>query len=125
MRRSPDNEYHDPSSLGSLSGALRLWQTVRAAREETSPRHVTFTFSCPTESRADRVAGYLRRRRACVTTRVSQSESTGPEAWQVEGLTHHQIQSLPNLEHLSTWLRTAASSYRVDLVSLTLEPTRI
>jgi hypothetical protein len=120
MKDSRDNEYQDPRALGSLPGALHIWQAVRAACQSSLPQHIAFTFSCPSESRAHRVAGFLRRRLACAATRVSQVVGAGDEAWHVHGSTQREVQSLPNLEQLSTWLRSTASSHQVELVRLTL-----
>jgi len=115
-----DDEYNDPRALGSLSGALRIWQTVGAAHRENTPHHFVFTFRCRGESRAGRVAGFLERRLACVMTMVSRGVGTDHEAWHVHGSTRREIQSLRSLEQLSTWLREAASSHQVDLIRLTL-----
>jgi hypothetical protein len=120
MNDSCDNEYHNPSELGSLSGALRIWRTVAAAHRENSPHHFVFTFCCRSESRADRMAGFLRRSLACAMTRVSRGVGADHEAWHVHGSTRREIQSLRSLEQLSTWLRSAAGSHQVDLIRFTL-----
>jgi hypothetical protein len=115
-----DNEYQDPSAHGSLSGSLRMWQAARADGEETVRQQLVFTLDCPSESRAARVAGYLRRSLDCAMVRVDRSSGTGAETWQVEGSTRFEIQSLVKLERLSTWLRRSASRHQVHLVGLTL-----
>ncbi len=120
MNDSRDNEYHNPRALGSLSGALRIWQTVGAAHREDSPHHFVFAFRCRSESRAGRVAGFLQRRLACAMTRVSRGVGADRQAWHVHGSTRREIQSLRSLEQLSTWLREAASSHQVDLIRFSL-----
>jgi hypothetical protein len=95
-----------------------MWQGVRADGQESARQHLVFTLSCPSESRAARVAGYLRRSLACAAVRVDRSP--GSDTWQVEGSTHFEIQSLTTLERLSTWLRRSASRHQVYLVGLAL-----
>lgn len=120
MFDSRDNEYQDPTAPGSLSAALSLWQAVRAGQQESVPKHLAFTLSCPSEARADRVAGHLRRRVGCTTTSVRPRPDTDRSAWQVRGSTRLEIQSLTSLEHLLTWLRRSAGRHQVDLVHLAL-----
>lgn len=118
MTPSADNEYHDPESVGSLRGAMDMWLALRAAGRDGVAAPIRFTLLCSSESRARRVAGFLRRRISCHMTRVQDHPGTGQAAWQVQGSTHAQIQSLTNLEHLWTWLRRAADSHQVDLVEV-------
>ena len=117
--RTRDDEYHDPGVKGSLSGSLGMWLTVRADGREAVHHNLVFTLSCPSESRADRVAGYLRRSLACGAVTVGRSPADH-DAWQVEGSTHFEIQSLSRLERLSSWLRRSAGRHQVYLVGLTL-----
>lgn len=123
MSNPRDNEYHDPSASGSLSGVLRIWQQMHAAPVAEHSRHVAFTFSCQGEARASRVAAFLRRRLACALTMVTPGARDGRGTWLVHGSTHRQIQSLPNLEHLSSWLRKTAHSHQVELVRFALVAT--
>ncbi len=120
VNRARDNEYHDPRTLGSLSGSLRMWQGVRPEVKEEVPHHLTFTLSCPSESRANRVAGHLRRSLACGVVRVSRVEAPGEPGWQVQGSTHFEIQTLARIERLSSWLRRSAGQHQVYLVGLDL-----
>jgi len=115
-----DNEYQDSQAVGSVVGALGLWQALVAADDEARPRQLAFTLVCSSESRASRVAGYLRRHHACAVTRVSRVEARHREDWRVEGATRYEVQSLANLEGLFTWLRGAANSHQVKLVSLAM-----
>jgi hypothetical protein len=115
-----DNEYQDSQAVGSVVGALILWQALVAADNEARPQQLAFTLACSSESRASRVAGFLRRHRACAVTRVSRVEARHPEDWHVQGTTRHEVQSLANLEALFTWLRGAANSHQVKLVSLAM-----
>ncbi len=118
MTTSRDNEYHDPRALGSLSDALRIWQSLEAEQQDRRPHHLVFRFSCPSEARANRVASFLRRRLACADASVTPGPAHA--TWHVHGSTDQEIQSLPNLEHLSAWLRGAAMKYQVRLIDFTL-----
>ena len=115
-----DNEYHDPGAMGSLSGSLRMWQGVRPEVQEDVPHHLVFTLSCPSESRANRVAAHLRRSLACAAVQVSRVEAPGVPGWQVRGSTHFEIQTLTRIERLSAWLRRSAGQHQVYLVGLAL-----
>jgi hypothetical protein len=115
-----EDEYHDPRAMGSLSGSLRMWQGVRPAGQEEVPHHLIFTLSCPSESRANRVAGHLRRSLACAAVRVSRVDGPGDSGWQVRGSTHFEIQTLARIERLSAWLRRSAGQHQVYLVGLAL-----
>jgi hypothetical protein len=115
-----EDEYHDPRAMGSLSGSLRMWQGVRPAEQEEVPHHLIFTLSCPSESRANRVAGHLRRSLACAAVRVSRVEGPADSGWQVRGSTHFEIQTLARIERLSAWLRRSAGQHQVYLVGLAL-----
>jgi hypothetical protein len=115
-----DNEYQNPDEHGSLSGSLRMWQAVRADGQETVQQQLVFTLHCPSESRADRVARYLRRSLDCATVGVGRSPGADRDVWRVEGSTRFEVQSLRRLERLSTWLRRSASRHQVYLVDLAL-----
>lgn len=117
---SRDDEYQDPREHGSLSGSLRMWQAVRADGQEATRQQLVFTLSCPSESRADRVAKHLRRSLDCAMVCVDRSPGADRHVWQVEGSTRFEIQSLSRLERLSTWLRRSASRHQVYLVGLAL-----
>ncbi len=118
MNPPRDDEYQDPRLMGSLVGAFHAWQVLVDAADQVEPQHLAFAFSCPSESRARRVAAFLRRRIACETTRVSHVDGRTRDEWRVDGVTRHEIQSLRNLERLFTWLRTAAQSHQVALIGL-------
>ena len=120
MIQRGDNEYQDPNAPGSLVSTLRLWQALVAEEHAAIPQYVSFTLQCKGEARANRLASGLRRRLACKTATVSRAGADGVERWQVVGVTHRQLQSLENLEHVSSWLRAAAVSYQVDLVRMSL-----
>ena len=118
MNPKLNTEYQDPRLPGSLSRALQAWQILVARRCEGNPQHIAFTFSCPSESRAHRVAGFLRRRLVCGATTVSRIEGGSRDEWHVDGKTRYQMQSLRNLEHLFTWLRGTAHRHQVQLIDL-------
>lgn len=121
MSHSPDNEYQDPFAPGSLVSTLRIWQALQAAHQDDVPQYVSFALHCVGEARAQRLASGLRRRVGCKTTFVRRVDDTsGRQMWQVEGVTHSTLQSLQNLEHVSSWLRAAAVSYQVDLVRMSV-----
>lgn len=113
-----DNEYQDSLAVGSLVGALVLWQALVAANGHDLRQQLAFRLVCPSESRALRVAGFLRRNRACILTRVNYIEAERGGDWRVEGATRHEVQSLANLEALFTWLRRAAQAHQVKLLNL-------
>ncbi|HSA54356.1 MAG TPA: hypothetical protein VLE53_01575 [Gemmatimonadaceae bacterium] len=120
MIHDRDNEYHDPFAPGSLVSTLRLWQALLAGEHAKIPQYVSFALQCTGEARANRLASGLRRRMACKTTIVSRVGESGQDLWQVVGVTYRQMQSLENLEHVSSWLRAAAVSYQVELVRMSL-----
>ena len=122
MATRSDKTYQDPRTAGSLSRALRLWQSLRASCRETVTTQICFTISCWGESRATRVAGFLRRRRACAVTRIHQVAGARRDTWHVHGVMHPAIRSLPDLEATWTWLRRAAHSHQVALLRVTLAP---
>jgi hypothetical protein len=119
MNSFRDNEFQDSRSVGSLRSALGLWQDLLVAGTDSHFRPVVFHLRCASESRAHRVAGFLRRRRACAITRVSW-DPAGEGHWRLDGATRHEVQTLANLEHLFTWLRRAAHSHQVDLATCEL-----
>lgn len=120
MTRRSDKTYQDPSTAGSLSSALRLWKALRARRRETAIAQIAFTLSCWSESRAARVAAFLRRRRACAVTRVHRVAGGTRDAWHVDGSMTPAIHTLTDLEAVWTWLRRAAHSHQVTLLRITL-----
>jgi len=120
MNRTRDNEYQDSRAPGALVGALSLWRALQRNDTHTQPQHLTFALACSSESRALCVAAFLRRNRACATTRVDQIEAHPRTDWRVQGATRREVQSLPNLEGLFTWLREAAHAHQVNLLDLSL-----
>lgn len=118
MRARRDDEYQDSLATGSLVGALALWQSLLAANRHTQPQQLAFGFVCSSESRARRVAAALLRHRACATARVHPTEGKARADWRIEGTTRQEVQSLPNLEGLFTWLTTAAQDHQVTLHDL-------
>jgi len=121
MATRSNKTYQDPSTAGSLSSALRLWQSVHDVPRDTAILHVSFTLSCWGESRATRVAGFLRRRRACAGITVHRVAEARRDTWHVHGSMNPAIQSLSDLEATWTWLRRAAQSHQVDLLRVTLD----
>lgn len=113
---SQETQYQNPRAIGSLSGALAAWQRLRGRRAEATPRRVVFTFSCWSESRARRVAGFLRRRTACAATRVHHVAGASRDTWQVSGSTHPAIHTLASLEAAWSWLRRAGHSHQAVLL---------
>jgi hypothetical protein len=123
MATRSDKTYQDPRVAGSLSGLLRLWQKLRASGDHTATILVTFTLSCWGESRATRVAGFLRRRRTCGETRIHQVAGRRRDMWHVHGSISPTIHSLADLEAIWIWLGRAAQSHQVSLLRITLAPT--
>jgi hypothetical protein len=123
MASRSQKTYQDPGTAGSLSSALRQWRSLCARRRETATTHITFALSCWGESRATRVAGFLRRRRACAVTLLRRVAGTRRDTWQVHGSTHSAIHSLADLEATWTWLSHAARSHQVVLLRVTVAPT--
>ena len=118
--RVRDTRFDDPVAVGSLRSALRLWDgTVRGGSSE-APYSVRFTYTCRSEARALRVAGALRRRKACAAARPVASSRPGSQLWHVQGRTHARPQSLASLGQVSNWLRGLAASHQVSLVRLAL-----
>ncbi len=60
MHRARDNEYQDPTSIGSLPGARGCWLALRAAGAHAIPQQFEFTFACPTLPVAHGLAAFLR-----------------------------------------------------------------
>jgi hypothetical protein len=120
MFKLPEDEYQDPRAVGSLSGALRIWQSVLATATKPGPHNCSFRFSCASELSADRLAQSLRRRQSCETTTVSRVAGERLDTWDVHGYTYPEVPSLSSLERLSTWLRRCGDAYRVKLVQLSL-----
>ena len=120
MTTRSETTYQDPRAVGSLSGLLHLWQRHQASGHDAATSRVTFTLSCWGEARAARVAGFLRRRRACAVTRVHHVRGARRDTWHVHGSMHPAIHSLPDLEAIWTWLRRAAHSHQVNLLRITL-----
>jgi hypothetical protein len=118
-----DKTYQDPRVAGSLSGLLQLWQKLLASGRCPATTQVTFTLSCCGESRATRVAGFLRRRRACAESKVHQVAGGRDDTWHVHGSISPATHSLHDLEAIWTWLRRAAQSHQVSLLRITLAST--
>lgn len=114
--------FQRPGVPGSLSDALRLWQQLRVDQREEAAILLAFTLSCPSESRATRVAGFLRRRNACERARIEPVGGPAGKAWQVRGTMREAVHTLADLEATWTWLREAADSHQVALVSIGLDP---
>jgi hypothetical protein len=122
MAARSNKTYQDPKGAGSLSGLLRLWQKLGASERASATTLVTFTLSCSGESRATRVAGFLRRRRNCAETRVHRVAGGRRDTWHVHGSLSPAIHSLADLEAIWTWLSRAALSHQVSLLGITLAP---
>ena len=123
MASRSDKTYQDPQEAGSLSGLLPLWQKLCASGGCAATTQVTFTLSCSGEVRATRVAGFLRRRRACAETRIHHVAGGRRDKWHVHGSISPTTHSLSDLEAIWTWLRRAAQSHQVSLLSITLAST--
>ncbi len=121
MIRVRDTRYDDPDAIGSLRNARRLWEGLARSRTGAGPYSVAFTYACPNEARALRVATALRRRLACAAALAAPSGRPRSELWHVRGRTHALPQSLANIEQISNWLRDLAASHQVTLIRLTLE----
>jgi hypothetical protein len=119
LAEARDDEYQDSLLAGSLAGALRAWLRLLASNTEAIPLRVVFTLSCPGESRALRVAGYLRRRLSCPKTTIGRIDGGTRDEWQVEGTTVAEVQSLADLERVFTWLSRTANRHQVRLIGLT------
>lgn len=122
MARRSDTTYQDPRGAGSLSRALSAWQHLQDSGDESGAARVGFTFSCWGESRATRVAAFLRRRRSCAEIRLCHASGGGRETWHVHGSLNPARRALPDLEGIWTWLREAADSHQVTLLRVTLAP---
>jgi hypothetical protein len=122
MATRSNKTYHDPRTAGSLSSLLRSWQQLRASRHSPDPIRVSFTLSCWGESRATRVAGFLRRRRHCADTTVHQVAGAHRDTWHVHGSTYPSIASLSDLEQTWLWLRKVAQSHQVGVLRIRLLP---
>lgn len=120
MNFTRDNEYQDSMAVGALVGALGLWRNLLDDNKHIQPQHLTFALACTSESRAHRVAAFLRRNRACARTRIDQVDAAARADWLVQGATRREVQSLANLEDLFTWLRRAAHAHQVNLLDLRL-----
>ena len=115
-----ETRFDDPSAIGSLRGARRLWEDAALAEGRSEIYSLHFTYTCRSEARALRVATALRRRSVCASAQLAPSSRPGSELWHVQGRTHPAPQSLANLEQLSNWLRDLSDSHQVSLVRLTL-----
>ena len=122
MATRSEKTYQDPQAAGSLSSLLQRWQKLHASGREPASTRVTFTLSCCGESRATRVSGFLRRRRACAETRVHHVAGARRDMWHVHGSISPAIHSLSDLEATWDWLRRAAQSHQVSLLRITLAP---
>lgn len=118
MPSRSDKTYQNPKAVGSLSSVLWLWQNLQP---DTGTLRVNFTLSCWSESRATRVAGFLRRRLGC-KARVHHVAGGSRDTWHIHGSLHPMTHSLPDLEEAWTWLRQSAQSHQVTLLRITLKP---
>ena len=118
VERSPrsDKTYHNPQAIGSLSAALKVFDALRAAEREKRSIRIVFTMSCWSESRAERVAGVLRRNRACRVTRLRQVPGGTRDEWRIYGSMAPAVYSLADLEATWSWLRRTAERHQVSLV---------
>ena len=119
MTRS-DKTYQDPRSVGSLSAALKVFDALRAAEKEKRSIRIVFTLSCWSESKAQRVASVLRRRRGCRVTRLRQVPGGTRDRWHIYGSLAPAVYSLTDLEAAWSWLRRAAERHQVSLVRIAL-----
>ena len=119
MPRS-DKTYQDPRSVGSLSAALKVFDALRAAEKEKRSIRIVFTLSCWSESKAQRIASVLRRRRGCRVTRLRQVRGGTRDRWHVYGSLAPSVYSLTDLEATWSWLRRAAERHQVSLVRIAL-----
>ena len=119
MPRS-EKTFQDPRSVGSLSAALKVFDALRAAEKEKRSIRIVFTLSCWSESRAERVASVLRRRRGCRVTRLRQVPGGTRDRWHVYGSLAPEVYSLTDLEATWSWLRRAAERHQVSLVRIAL-----
>ncbi len=120
MTKHPDNEYRDPRTPGSLSGALRLWQGIRSGQLEPVVAQLRFAFLCSTEERAARVAGFLRRQHRWQTDGARPDTPFADDSWRVRGATPFALQSLDTIERCSACLARIARCHGVRLVSVTI-----
>ena len=123
MATRADKKYQDPHAAGSLSSLLRVWQRFRTSGRDAAATRISFTLSCGGEARATRLAGFLRRRRACEVTRVHNVAGARRDTWHVHGSTRSAIHSLPDLEGIWTWLRQAAHNHQCTLLRIALTPS--
>jgi hypothetical protein len=115
-----DKVYQNPKSVGSLSAALKVFDTLRAAQREHRSIRIVFTVSCWSESRARRVASVLRRRQNCRVTRLRQIPGGTRDRWHVYGSMAPSTYSLTDLEGIWTWLRRTTDLHQVSLVRIEL-----
>lgn len=120
MTTRSSKTYQDPRSAGSLSHALKVWQALLASGREAGSIRIVFTLSCWSESRALRVASFLRRRQACTVNRVRQIRGGSRDRWHLYGSMTPAVHSLADLEGTWSWLRRAAVSHQVSLVRVAL-----
>jgi hypothetical protein len=122
MTHGRKTRYHDPDRSGSLSHALRQWQELLADGRDALPQRVVFTLACGSESRANRIAGFLRRRLTCDAL-VVQRVAGGPrDTWQIEGSTRPAVTTLTSLESTFGWLQGAARNHQAVLVEIGFAP---
>lgn len=122
MTHGRKTRYHDPSRSGSLSQALRQWQELLAAGRDAMPQRLVFTLACGSESRAVRIAGFLRRRLNCEALVVQRVAGGLRDTWHVEGSTRPAVTSLTSLESAFSWLQGAAKDHQAVLVGIGLAP---
>lgn len=121
MTASLDNEYQDSTALGSLVGALGMWRGLLASRRHADPHQLTFAYVCPGQPEARALAAFLRDHDSSAVTAVGpQRGALAFDEWQVQGITHRKVQSLPQLERILTRLRLAGADHRSRLVTLAI-----
>ena len=122
LKREPRSSktYQNPTTIGSLSAALKVFDALRAAEREKRSIRIVFTLSCWSESRATRVASVLRRNRSCRVTRLRQIRGGTRDRWHIYGSLAPAVYSLTDLEATWSWLRRTADRHQVSLVRIAL-----
>ena len=120
---NPDGTiYQDGESPDSLAAALRMWLELLSSETSRRDQQLTFTFACQGESRALRVAGYLRRRLQCVSANVYRIDGGERDEWHIEGTTRSETQSLSDLERLFAWIGGTAARHQIQLRGIGIRP---
>jgi hypothetical protein len=123
MHRTRDNEYQNPTSIGSLVGARACWLALRAAGAHVIPQQFEFTFACPTLPIAHGLAAFLRDSMVWVSPvslPAAHPAATQHHPFQLDGLTHRNVPSLEHLEHMFTSFRRMGQRHRSTLAGLRL-----